>query len=345
NLNKEAPNFASLIKDAADGGDFDLATAMDTAVTCINTAVAIAGIVCSSFGPYGQMASAALSLVESVIKLILGGQDATSEIAQVEDRLNQQFDDVKEQLTGIEEKVNGLSNQINASTNKIISAMSTALDNADAKQQLRTFMLGGEGNFSYNQYRNYIYGTATNNSKADTAYYGLLKQHLINGSSDEIVKYYYDELYTAIKDNKDAYYDYIVADNSGKSIMQYYYDVVSARPDLMDASGTTAELMAVQFAYDLYLTELMADQIILSCNTYQYLQMRLEDSDVYELNSGEIVTKASIEGSNSIDSMYDQIQLRKAEITERFAKDLSYILNLDGSYTVEETSGDVYQIV
>nr|MDE5602056.1 hypothetical protein [Clostridia bacterium] len=342
-LNKELPSLYNIFDTVADGGDFNTAAFMDTMVSLINTTLSTIGTAMGN--PFFQVAGSAVQLLETIVKMILRGESATSEIAQVEDRLNQQFDDIKLHLAEIEAQVSGLSNQINESTNKIIAAMSTALDDADAKQYLRTFMLGGEGNFSYNQFRNYIYGATTNNSKANTAYFGLLKQHLVNGSSDEIVKYYYDELYTALMDNRDAYYDYLVGDKNGKSIMQYYYDVVSSRPDLVDENGITAEFAAVQFAYDLYYTELMADRLILNCNDYQFVQMSLAGNDYYTLNSGKKVMLADIAGADGIDSMYTQIELREAELLERIAKDLAYILNLDGTYTVEEMSGDVYQLV
>ena len=174
----------------------------------------------------------------------MGGEEATSEMAQMEDRLSQQLDDIQNQLSGIEDQMNGLSDEINASTNKIIAEMTTALDNAYAKQQLNDFMLvNGTHDFGYEQYRNYIYGTVDHNSMADTAYYAKLKESIRNNASDEIIKSYYDQLYTVLMDNRTAYRNYVLGTNTSKTIVQYYYDVVSSNPDLV-ADGMTSEIMA-----------------------------------------------------------------------------------------------------
>ena len=252
------PEIIAIAKDAENGGDFDTAMCVDSAISSIST-------IFTYFGPWGNLASSVIDLGNDIFKLAMGGESATSDLAQMEDRLNQRLDDIQKQLSEIEEQVNGLSDEINESTNTIINEVTSAIDNADAKAELRRFMLSGEGNFSYNQYRNYIYGTIENNPKANTAYYSWLKKSLSDGASDETVKYYYDKLYSSITADMDAYYDYIVGSDNSKSIVQYYYDVVSARPN-GTVNGLSAKDAAIMFAYDLYQTELMASQLIMSCN-------------------------------------------------------------------------------
>ena len=339
-IRKSLPRMVQSIKDAQNGGDFDTAACVDNVVSLISD-------VASCCGPYGAIVSSVIDLGNTIFKLAMGGESATSDMAQMEDRLNQQLDDIQNQLSEIEEQINGLSDEINESTNTIINGVTSAIDNADAKAYLRTFMLSGEGNFSYNQYRNYIYGASTGNSKANTAYYALLKQSIKNGASDEITKYYYDQLYTAIMNDRDVYYDYIMGSDDSKSIVQYYYDVVSARPDLMNESGMTAEYAAIMFAYDIYQTELMANQIIATCNLYQYAQMCLsgEEYYCYDQSTGKIVTLADIDGAEGIDSMQEQINIRIDEIHDQLARDIAYILNLDDSYVVESADGDLFEVV
>lgn len=336
---KSLPGLVQSINDAKNGGDFDTASCIDNVISLANTVLI--------FVPYGDLISPVLDLGNTIFKLAMGGESATSDMAQMEDRLNQQLDDIQNQLSEIEEQINGLSNEINESTNTIINEITSAIDNADAKAYLRTFMLSGEGNFSYNQYRNYIYGASTGNSKANTAYYALLKQSIANDASDEITKYYYDQLYTAIMNDRDVYYDYIMGSDDSKSIVQYYYDVVSIRPDLMNESGTTAEYAAIMFAYDIYQTELMANQIIATCNLYQYAQMCLsgEEYYCYDQSTGKIVTLTDIDGAEGIDSMQEQINIRIDEIHDQLACDIAYILNLDDSYIVKSSDDSLFEVV
>ena len=337
-LRKSVPALFEIYKDCRDEGDFDTAACVDSVVSLVTN-------IASCFGPYGQLAASVVNLGNAIFKLAMGGEAATSEMAQMEDRLTQQLDDIQNQLSDIENAVNDLSNEINESTNRVINEVTSAIDNADAKAYLRTFMLSGEGNFSYNQYRNYIYGASTGNSRANTAYYALLKQSIANGASREITKYYYDQLYTAIMNDRDAYYDYIVGSDVSKSIVQYYYDVVSANPDLVE-KDMSAELMAVMFAYDIYQTEIMACQIISTCNLYQYAYMLVNEVDSYEYDSGnrKIITISDIEGAEGIDSMQERINLRIEEIQEQLVRDIAYILNLDNSYIVETKDGDLFEI-
>lgn len=351
-IRAKIPNIVAIAKDAENGGDFDTAACIDSVVSSIST-------IASYFGPVGSLVSGVIDLGNTIFKLAMGGEAATSDLAQMEDRLNQQLDDIQNQLSEIEEQINGLSNEINESTNTIINEVTSAIDNADAKAYLRTFMLSGEGNFSYNQYRNYIYGTIENNPKSNTAYYSWLKKSLNDGASDETVKYYYDKLYSTIVADMDAYYDYIVGSDNSKSIVQYYYDVVSARPDFESKNGLSAKDSAIMFAYDLYQTELMASQIIMSCNLYQYTYMyeRGKLVDVTD-GSGNVIDKkvAPLElyyydNENAVSlaeadgGMWEQLNDRINDIHNQLARDITYILDLDDSYIVESADQVLFEVV
>ena len=78
--------------------------------------------------------------------------------------------------------------------------VTVVIEVAAAQDNLKEFYLSsGKGDFSYNQYRNYIYGTLEKNSSATTAYYNLLLHAKFGGASEEEVKYYYDALYFLLK--------------------------------------------------------------------------------------------------------------------------------------------------
>ncbi len=336
-IRQSIPGIVNAIKDAEDGGDFDTAAALDGALSGVSSILALCG-------PYGEVFSAVVNLEATILKLAMGGEASTSEIAGVEDRLSQQMDEIQNQLYDIEEQIGGLSDEINESANKIINEVTSAIDNADAKAYLRTFMLSGEGNFSYNQYRNLIYGSSEDNSMASTAYYALLKQSIVGGASEETVKYYYDRLYYSLTEEMDAYYDYIIGTGTGKSIIRCYYDVVSANPALV---GTGAITETLKFASDLYDTELRASKMILFCNLYQYAAMYRDgkDSYCYDESSGKIITRVDIEGAKGIDSMQERLVLRAEEIRDAIACDIAYILETDESYVVKTEDGTIFESV
>ena len=295
---------------------------------------------------WGTIVGAGIDIFSTAFNAIMGGQDAPSVEALMQDRVNQRLDEIADQLSGIEEQIGELSNQINDQTNTILSKMSDSFDNAEAKAKLAEFMLcTGRDDFGYNQYRNSIYGLIKNNSSSSTAYYNLLLHAQTSGASTEVVKAYYDALYDVLCDNRDTFRDYVIGTESGKSIVQYYYDVVSARPDLLD-DGTSPEMAAIRFAYDLYQTQLMADQLMLMCNNYQYVQMLLEGSDIYWFGSEatDFIWKSQIDGDDAVDAMYSMMSDREDEITKQFAKDLVYVLQVCKTYTIKKTNGEPYTL-
>ncbi len=312
----------------------------------INNLFSAASGIFSCVPGWGGIASGITDIIQTCFNAYMGGEDPPSAEALMEDRLNQKLDEIADQLSGIEEQIGELSNQINDQTNTILAGLSDSFDNAEAKAKLAEFMLcTGSDDFGYNQYRNYIYGLAKNNSSGSTAYYNLLLHAQTSGASDEVIKTYYDALYNELYDNRDIFRDYVIGTESGKSIVQYYYDVVSARPDLLE-DGISPEMAAVQFAYDLYQTQLMTDQIMLMCNNYQYVQMLLNDSDVYWFGDEQkdFIAKTKIEGDAAVDTMYNDMLIRENEIIDQLAKDLVYALQINETYTIKKTDGQVYTL-
>lgn len=332
-INNQLPQIINIIKDANNGGDFDTANLLNS---IIGTSSAIA----TMCGPIGSVVGAGIDILGTVSMLCLGGSSPTSELAQLEDRLDQQFEELKNEMATLEGLINDLSNEISASTNKIIAEMPAALDRAKDKEDVRQFLLRYEGNFSYNEFRNYIYGGMVGNSNASTAYYSYLKDALINGGSNEVVRRYYDNLYYALITNIDDLEDYMAPDaDNVKSIVKTYYDYLSVNPDFASKYGMTPEEATVQFAYELYQTELMADSLILTCNTYQYIQMLLDDKDVYEGNNGNFFV-----GKSQIENMASAIEAREERILNQIAKDMVYVLGLNDFYLLEEEDGTFYAV-
>lgn len=332
-LNSQLPGIIDMIKDLENGGDF-------SAANCIKTSVSTVSSIASLCGPWGQLIGAGLTCAETISMMALGGTKESSEITQLNNELDLQFNDIKNELADLEATVKELSDEINDSTNKIIEEMPAALEREDDKQQVRKFLLRYEGNFSYNQFRNYLYGDTIQNSNSSTAYYSWLQDAIVKGESEELLRRYYDDLYYAITNEIDDFEDYLAPnDNNIKSIVKTYYDYLSSNPEFSSKYGMTPEEAAVQFAYELYQTELMADSLIMSCNTYQYIQMLLNEQDYYESYDSSFVVSKS-----QIDEMYSAIEARQNNISLQMAKDMAYVMGLNDFYLLEEKDGETYLV-
>lgn len=338
-VNKVLDSTITTIKNMQESDDFGHGALINTVFS------AASGIACL-FPGWGQVVGAGLDILKTVYNAVMGGEDPPSATALMEDRLNQQFDEMADQLSGVEEQIGELSNQINDQTNAILSGLSDSFADAEAKAKLAEFLLStGKDDFGYNQYRNYIFGLTTNNSSGTTAYYNLLQHAQMSGASEDVIKAYYDALYDELHDNRDVFRDYVIGTESGKSIVQYYYDVVSAHPDLLP-EGTTPDAATVRFACDLYQTQLMADQHMLMCNNYQYTQMLLNDTDIYWFGdeATDFVWKSQLDGDEAIDSMYAAMSAREDEITDQIAKDLVYVYQICETYTIKTTGERAYTL-
>jgi len=332
-LNNQLPGIIKMIKDFENGGDF-------SAANCIKTMVSTVSSICMLCGPVGCVIGAGLKLAETISMLALGGTAESSEIARLGNELELQFNDIKNELADLGSTMKNLSNELNDATNRIIEEFPAALEREDDRQQIRQFMLRYEGNFSYNQFRNYLYGETTGNSNASTAYSSWLDSALINVESDELIRRYYDDLYYALTNEIDDFEDYLApGDDNIKSIVKTYYDYLSSNPDFISAYGMTPEEAAAQFAYELYLTVQQANTRITNCNTYQYTQMLLNGRDYYESYNGSfVVSKAQIEAMSST------IEARENNISLQLAKDMAYIAGMNRSYLLEETNNEFYYI-
>ncbi len=329
----------SVVNDIVDGGEFSVATA-------VNTVYDLASDIAAACGPIGALIGGAFELRQQLFNAFMGGTEPKSELATLQDSMQEGFSELSDEIFEVNRNLGALSDEISESTNAIIKSFPNALDDFGAREELKKFLLRTEGNFSYDQYRNIIYGDIEGNSSSDTAYYAQLMRAIEEDASEDVVRHYYDALYSSLTDGYDAYRDYIVGSDGSKSIVQNYYSVVSKRPDLL--GDTSPEMAAVSFAYDLYETQFTVDKIRLVCNEYQYTRMLLEGKDRYE-GDGVFVNKASIESGD----VARNIELREQEIRLQLAKDLASILQVNKTvvmqkdarmYTahVQEQGGTVY---
>ena len=326
--NDAMPFVIDTIKDIANGGDFDTATFVGgiTDLAC--------GIL-SCIAPWGTVASIGVQMAMTLITTLLGGDAGPSEIELMEDRLNQRLDEIADQISEVQAQLAEISDQINESTDKIINSVTGAIENETDKNHLRDFMLSsGTGDFSYNALRNAIYGSSEDNRNGMTAYYSLLLDAQLRGGTSADIKHYYDLLYTTLVDNRVAFHDYIIGDGFGKSIVQTYYDVISMRPDLTAEMGKSAEMATIEFAYDLYQTEMMMDQLILICNNYQYAQMLLAGTESYNYGTGTVLAR-DIHNAQKKSSIAESLRVGIDEVRMQFAEDLIYVMGTTMSYVVE----------
>lgn len=332
--NESAPFIINSIKDIADGGDFDTAE-------FVSGIADLASGILACIVPWGTVASIGLSLAKNLLMTFMGGEDGPSEVQLMEDRLNQRLDEIADQISEVQTQLTEMSDQINESTELIISSVSTEIEGQSDKNHLRDFMLSsGKDDFSYNQFRNYIYGTTSDNRNGMTAYYAQLQKAQLGGGTSEEIKHYYDLLYSALVDNRTSFHDYITGDGFGKSIVATYYDVLSKRPDLTEKMGMSAEMATVQFAYDLYQTEMMMDQIILACNNYQYTQMVIENVDEYNYGTGTVLASEILnEQKESV--IAQSLKVGIDELRMQFAEDLVYVMEITDTYSVE-MNGEFY---
>ncbi len=324
----EVVSMVKIFQNVGAGKDFDTAK-------FINTLCSLASNIANCCPPpWGAIVGSAISLGNTVFNAIMGGEEGTSEIAKMEDRINQQFDDLNRQLNDLESQIADLSNQINDSTNKIINAIPSALDDADAKQYLRTFMLSGEGNFSYKTYRNYLYGEASNNAQASTAYYAQLKKAQERGD-ESAIDYYYKKLYISLMKDKDLLYHYVLADDESNLIIRKYYNVVSKNKER--AKPYSPETATIMFADELYQTVLYSDIILMSCTEYFYEQMLLNGTTELEISTNEKIYLSQVDGKND-DDIVDELLFGADEIHDQIASDLAYIIGLTNSYILEDNN-------
>lgn len=288
------------------------------------------------------------SILDGIELLTSSGQAPLSEVQVLSDDIDQHFHAISDQLYDIEDQLGALSNQVTSTANDVLSGTQSQINNLEAKQILRSFMTSGEGNFSYLEYSNYLYGNDSSYVNASEAYYILLLESIQSGASDEVIEYYYNQLFDSLYSNIHIYNQYYYGEIAGldKSMAAYYYDYLSYNPDLIK-DGTTAEYQALLFALDLYTTYVYSYEILEMCFAYQatnmYLDASLENrkvtgNDDYEYANGKRITYSVIENELAV------MQANLARAEEQAAADIAYILGMKDSYIVVGENQDVHSI-
>ena len=288
------------------------------------------------------------ALLDGIESLTSSGQAPLSQVQVLSDDIDKRFNAISDQLYDIEEELGALSNQVTSTANDVLSGTQTQINNLEAKQILRSFMSSGEGNFSYLEYSNYLYGSNSTYVNASEAYYILLLEAIASDAGDEQIEYYYNKLFDSLYSNIHIYNQYYYGDITGldKSMVAYYYDYLSYNPNLVD-DGTSAEYQALLFALDLYTTYVYSYEILEMCFAYQAADMYLEaslagrdisDSDTYQYADGKLIKYSTIK--NALVDM--QANLVAAE--EQIVEDIAYILGMKDSYIVVDANGDIHSI-
>lgn len=288
------------------------------------------------------------AILDGIEALTTSGQAPLSEVQVLSDDIDKRFNAISDQLYDIEEELGALSNQVTSTANDVLSGTQTQINNLEAKQILRSFLSSGEGNFSYLEYSNYLYGSDSTYVNASEAYYILLLEAIQSGASNELIEFYYNKLFESIYTNIAIYNQYYYGNVAGldKSMAAYYYDYLSYNPNLVD-DGISAEYQALLFALDLYTTYVYSYEILEMCFAYQatdmYLDASLEnrdisDMDTYEYANGKLIMYSTIR--SELANMQNNLVLAE----EQIAEDIAYILGMKDSYIAMDKNGDIHSI-
>ncbi len=291
----------------------------------------------SAFG-LGGIADAAFGFFEA----IMGGSPQKSEIAQLQDHIDEQFEEVNENLDDIRNDLSKLSDSVSASVAQAVKDLEDAIEAQAAGQEVIKFTSSGDGNFDYTLFKEYLYGIS-DGSIGDQAYLDMLVKADSEEKSEEIVEEYYKLLYRNLMSttrngisNIDMLRQYITENEYGKkSIQRYYYDWLSSNRELL--GDKNAEFEAVSFTLDLYRSYLFAENCIFKCNEYFFLRMcemygeELNDDSryYYGTNQEEYITYGQLKKYFASYGADDEA------LIQQMVSDIVYIYNMEGSYIVE----------
>lgn len=288
------------------------------------------------------------AILDGIEAITSSGEAPLSEVEILSDNINKHFNATSDKLYDIENQLAELSNQVTTSVNSVLSKTQSQINNLEAKQILRSFMSSGEGNFSYLEYSNYLYGNKNNSTNISESYYIRLLETIQAGGSEELIEYYYNKLFESIYTNISIYNQYYFGDIAGldKSIAAYYYDYLSYNQNLVD-KDKSAEYQALLFALDLYTTYVYSYEILEMCFAYQVTNMYLNainegrdirGTDFYWYSKTDSITYSTIQ--EEVVSMNKKLVAAEEQVVE----DIAYILGMQSSYIVIDDNGDVHAI-
>ena len=279
------------------------------------------------------------------------GEHPESELMILQGHLDEQFEDINGRLDEIEKNISSISDKVDASTKEILEGLAGALEAEFAREQFITFTSGADGNFDYTLFKNYLYGStdpAENPLYYSYAFYNKAKEAENAEVSDEYYNKLYSNLVVPDKNGNSVinlYYQYILSNElSGKeSIQRYYYEYLVANEDhLVDKS---AEAEALAFTIELYRAALYADDFIeIKSEEFENL-IRAEYGPEPDMNAKYVYGDNELTDYVTYGDLLDiekAIDSRRILLEKQIAKDVAYIFNIAGSYSVAEDGKEFF---
>jgi len=303
----------------------------------VGTVLSIAADIAMMFGPWGGVVAGILDSIMPIFNAISPdtGVEAMSEIQCLEDTLLQEFSAVKSQLSDIEDQLTDLSNQMNQSTQTVINEVKNAIELNAAASALEKFYFTTEGNFSYIQYKNLLYGELSNNPYSASAYYKKYQAAKATSASDSDIEMYRTLFCRSVMENRDAFYDYIIGGEYSDSIILRYYEVAK------EYDESTAVEKTLNFAADLFITEYTVNQALYTLVFEQYMYTVVNGISIEELD----IEKRLLINDFISGELNSTLTERENNIHSKIACDVATVLGLADIYTVIEESGEIYDVV
>ena len=179
------------------------------------------------------------------------GDNPQGELEKLQNHLDEKFEEVHQRFDELQDEITELSNSIDASTEEILEGLKYAFEADYAKSEVINFMSNSKNGFSYELFKNYLFGSYKNienplyyNQAYLMEYNKLVDQHECNPTKtleNEILKIR-NKLYAALlstelygNSNLNMLYDYaLYNEKSGKqSIQRYYYEYLSSNKQFL----------------------------------------------------------------------------------------------------------------
>lgn len=315
---------------------FDDSKKVDPAVVTAEALMSVINVVASCYGLGG--------ITEGIFNGIKNwGLEAEDPIADLKNQINDNFEKTYDELNDIKQMQMYLSEQITNLNKEIMKELKYANNAQDAGNKVKDFFNSSSGNFSYEQFKEYLYGDSANSNEA---YFDKITKSTQNDYSDS--KKDLDNLYRVLESeyiyagdsNIDMLYSYILGnENSGEeSIQRYYYDYLKANEEFLN--GRNAQQVALDFMLDLCKTAVKADDYIKKAISYQkgYLEITQKSEYTYGLGNYDKITY------DELLICEKEIEHRQNKLANRIIQDIFYILNFSDSYVLEDLNNNYYTV-
>jgi len=303
----------------------------------VQSVISLAANLAALAGPWGMVIGGAVNTALSAFNHFFPpkqiGEEAMSEIQCLEDTVLREFNKIKEQLYGIEDQLTDISKQMDDSTQEIIDGVKDLIKLNEDASRLENFYLSTEGNFSYIQYKNLVFGELTDNSRASSAYYKKYEAAKARGALESELDLYRTLFCREVMNDSNAFYDYIMGEDFSDSILLRYYNVAK------EYDENTALENTLDFAADLLMTETMVNQTLYTMVFEHYMYLYINGLPYASDDEENLIN----DFKNGV--LNDFLSKRERDIHNKIACDIATVMGLTDFYTVTEESGEVYDIV